>query len=61
MYIINRIPEKAQKEKGYAKYPDDFPHLTDDKKFIAWKNGENWEIETILSGEELKKRLKSLK
>ena len=61
MYIINRIPEKAQKEKGYAKYPDDFPHLAGGEKFVAWKTGENWEIETVLSGDELKKHLKSLK
>lgn len=31
------------------------------EKFVAWKTGENWEIETVLSGEELKKHLKSLK
>ena len=60
MYIINRIPEKAAEEKGFAKYPDDFPHLKDGEKFVVWKNGEDWEIETILKGEELQKHLNKL-
>lgn len=62
-YIINEMPAKAQKEKGHARYPDDFPHLKDTgKDFIAWKEpgGDAWHIETSLSDDALFNELMAL-
>lgn len=41
-------------------YPEDFPHLRSGQDFVAWKVGEDWEIETTLDGEALRQRLKML-
>lgn len=60
MYNINTIPGKAAKVKGHASYPEDFPHLQPGQDFVAWKVGEDWEIETTLDGEALRQRLKTL-
>lgn len=46
MFKINTIPGQAAREKGYAHYPEDFPHLTHDADFAAWRSGDDWEIET---------------
>lgn len=60
MYYINTIPGEAAKAKGHASYPEDFPHLQPGRDFVAWKVGEDWEIETTLDGEALRQRLKML-
>lgn len=60
MYHINTIPGEAVKLKGYASYPEDFPHLRPGEDFTSWKAGEDWEIETTLDGETLHQRLKKL-
>ena len=44
MFKINTIPGQAAREKGYARYPEDFPHLTHDADLAAWKSGDDWEI-----------------
>lgn len=61
MYHINTIPEQASKEKGHATYPEDFPHLRPGEDFFAWRVGKDWEIETILCGDELQQRIELLK
>ena len=53
MFRINTIPGQAAQEKGYARYPEDFPHLTHGADFAAWSSGDDWEIETILDGQAL--------
>lgn len=53
LFHINTIAGQAMAEKGYARYPDDFPHLTQGKEFTAWRSGDDWEIETILEGQKL--------
>lgn len=60
MYHINTIPGEAAKVKRHASYPEDFPHLQPGQDFVAWKVGEDWEIETTLDGEALRQRLKML-
>lgn len=60
MYHINTIPGKATKAKGGASYPEDFLHQRPGEDFVAWKVGEDWEVETILDGEVLYQRLKML-
>lgn len=59
MFKINTIPGQAAREKGYAHYPEDFPHLTHDADFAAWRSGDDWEIETILDGQALLDRWNS--
>ena len=53
MFHINTVPAKAMRKKGYARYPEDFPHLTSGTDFAAWRSGEDWEIETTLDGQAL--------
>ena len=60
MYKINTAPGQAAIEKGYASYPEDFPHLKPGENFTAWKSGEDFEIETTLSGDALKTALPHL-
>lgn len=60
MFYINTIPAQAAQQKGYARYPDDFPHLAAGEQFRAWKSGDDWEIETILKGKPLERQLKNL-
>jgi len=57
---INTIPAQAAQKKGYACYPEDFPHLASGEHFKAWKSGDDWEIETTLKGTSLERRLKNL-
>ncbi len=59
MFYINTIPARAAKEKGYARYPEDFPHLTHGTDFAAWRSGDDWEIETVLVGQALVDRWNS--
>ena len=61
LFRINTIPGIAAKEKGYAVYPDDFPHLELGKDFVAWNDGEVLEIETTLDGDDLFEKIVSLK
>lgn len=61
MFRLNSIPGAAAREKGYASYPDDFPHLGPGEDFKAWKSGDDWEIETILGGAALRERLQIFK
>lgn len=58
MYRINTLPGEAAKIKGFASYPEDFPHLHPGEDFIAWRAGEHWEIETTLDGVALEERLR---
>lgn len=44
------------KKTGYARYPEDYPHLTHGAKFAAWRSGDDWEIETTLDGQALEKQ-----
>ena len=60
MYHINTIPGKAAKAKGRASYSEDFQHQRPREDFVAWKVGEDWEVETTLDGEVLYQRLKML-
>lgn len=60
MYYINIIPGKAAAERGYARDPKDFPHLKPGQKFVAWRVGDDWEIESTLPREELIARIKAL-
>lgn len=57
---INTAPGEAMARKGHASYPEDFPHLRSGEDFVAWRVGENWEVETTLNGRALLKRLKAL-
>lgn len=59
MYRINSIPGAAARERGHASYPEDFPHLRPGEDFTAWRVGEDWEIETTLSGAALEERLQT--
>lgn len=59
MFKINTIPGQAAKKKGYARYPEDFPHLTHGSDLAAWRSGDDWEIETILVGQALVDRWNS--
>lgn len=61
MYRINSIPGAAAREKGYASFPENFPHLRGGEDFTAWRAGEDWEIETTLSGAALEERLRIFK
>ena len=58
MYRINTIAGEAMARKGHATYPEDFPHLPPGQDFVAWKSGEDWEIETTLKGAAFEARLK---
>lgn len=60
MFYINTIPGQAAAKKGFARYPEDFPHLTDGKEFTAWRSGDDWEIETILEGREFLAQMQNL-
>lgn len=57
MFRINTIPGKAAQEKGYADYPEDFPHLAPGEQFKAWRTEDGWEIETTLIGDALIRRV----
>lgn len=59
MFRINTIPGEAARRKGHASYPEDFPHLGPGKDFVAWKAGEDFEIETTLGSKALYARLKA--
>ena len=60
MYYINTMAGKAMARKGHASYPDDFQRLRPGENFIAWRVGQDWEIETLLTGETLLARLKAI-
>lgn len=45
--------------KGHACYPEDFPHLRPGQDFVAWRSGEDWEIETTLEGSAFEARLRA--
>ena len=53
MFHINTVPGQAAKQKGFARYPEDFPHLAPGEDFSAWRSGDDWEIETTLVDKEL--------
>lgn len=62
-YIINEFAGRFKMARGYARYPEDFPHLKDTgKDFFAWKEAGSgsWHIETTLSGEALLNELRAL-
>lgn len=61
VYYINTIPGKAAAQKGHADFPEDFSHLRLGESFTAWRVGQDWEVETTLSGEPLFARLKAIK
>lgn len=61
VYYINTIPGEAAAQKGHADFPEDFPHLRPGESFTAWRVGQDWEVETTLSGEPLFARLKAIK
>lgn len=48
MYYINSSAQKAFENKGFAKFPEDFQRLKPGEVFTMWKNGNDYEIETIL-------------
>ncbi len=54
MYIFNEKAEKAVKEKGFARFPEDFERLRPGQSFTFWKDGDNVKIETVLPASELK-------
>lgn len=56
MYQIN----EHLSGKTTARYPEDFPALTNGKRFVAWKIGEDWHIQTVMTGEELIRMIKAL-
>lgn len=56
MYYIN----EHLCEKTTAQYSEDFPALTNGKRFVAWKIGEYWHIQTVMVGEELFRMIKAL-
>lgn len=60
-YRINTVPGEEAARKGYASYPEDFPHLRPGENFAAWQDGEDWEIETTLGGAALHARLDKFK
>lgn len=60
MYYINKMAGKAMARKGHASYPDDFLRLRPGENFTAWHVGQDWEIETLLTGEPLLARLKAI-
>lgn len=57
---INTAPQKAVDEKGYARYPEDFPHLKAGEVFKAWRVDDGFEVETTLNGDDLLKCLQYL-
>lgn len=61
MYRINSTPREVAQAKGQTSYPEDFPHLRPGEDFTAWRTGEDWEIETTLSGTALEERLQVFK
>lgn len=61
IYRINTVPQEAERQKGFATFPEDFPHLKVGEDFMAWKSGNDWEIETTLSGTALEERLQIFK
>lgn len=61
MVYINKYVREASKERGYAVFPDDFPHLRDTgKDFVAWREGADWHVETIVTGDVLQERMSGL-
>lgn len=60
MYYINTMAGKAMARKGHVSYPDDFQRLRPGENFTAWRVGQDWEIETLLTGEMLLARLKAI-
>ena len=60
MFLINTAPAQAAREKGFARYPDDYPHLAPGEEFAAWQSGNDWEIETTLNGHALACHLERL-
>ena len=61
IYRINIAPQEAERQKGFAAFPEDFSHLRPGEDFTAWKAGNDWEIETTLSGAALEERLQKFK
>lgn len=61
MFRINSLPGEAASRKGHASFPEDFSHLRLGEDFTAWKAGNDWEIETTLSGVALEERLQKFK
>ena len=50
-FAINAFAKEVGKEKGATVFPDDFPHLRNNpgKALVAWKEGNVWQIETLLN------------
>lgn len=46
MFIINQKPGEAAKEKGFARFPEDYARLQPGQVATAWKDGDDWQIET---------------
>ena len=59
MFRINTAAGEAMSRKGHPCYPEDFPHLPPGQDFVAWRSGEDWEIETTLEGAAFEARLRS--
>lgn len=60
MYYINTSAGEAMARKGHAYFPDDFQRLRPGENFTAWRVGQDWEIETLLTGTPLLARLKAI-
>lgn len=60
MFRINMKAGEAAARKGHASCPDDFQRLRPGENFIAWRVGQDWEIETTLTGEPLFAQLKAI-
>lgn len=61
MVYINKYVHEASEKRGYAVFPDDFPHLRDTgKDFVAWREGADWHVETTVTGDVLQERMSGL-
>ena len=63
MFIINQKAGEAARQRGFARFPEDFEKLGrgTNSAFIWWRDGENIKIETTLNGENLQKELSQLR
>lgn len=57
---INTAAGRALAQKGYASYPEDFPHLRPGENFVVWRVADGWEVETTLDAAALMERLEAL-